>query len=317
MQGVARPAPAPHESALLWTRPHMVSLAATSAFKVAEYRCPAHDDGGPVERASFPEIVLPRVGSYLRCDEMDEVLLNRSTLAFFEADMPYTIRHFRKAPDISTVISITDTASLHEALGIRLPMGRAFARSAVRMPPDIMLSHRSLLREVRAGGKGSLAADEIAAGIILRSISLNVADRRELARRRHEPRAQRDAYAYADAVMQFLATAYPGRVTLEQVAKAVGLSAFHLCRVFQSATRDTIRQHLLSLRLEAAAVELLETRKSITEVALSVGFSSHSHMTAMFTRTFGMPPSQLRDARGVRLPGLAGTARRRLGRSAD
>lgn len=317
MPDLARTMPPQREAAVHWTRPHMVSLVTTSAFKVAEFRCPAHGDCDVAEHAPFPEIVLPRVGSYLRSDAAGEVLLNRSTLAFFEADMPYTIRHFRKAPDISTVISITDTASLHEALGIALPAGRAFARSAIRMPPDVMLSHRSMLREIRAGGEGSLAADEIAAGIILRSFSLNVADRRELTRRRQEPGMQRDAYAYADAVMRFLARAYAGRITLEQVAKAVGLSPFHLCRVFQSAARDTIRQHLLSLRLEAAAVELLETRKSITEIALSVGFSSHSHMTALFTRTFGLPPSRLRDPRSARLPERVRMAVRRAGRPAN
>jgi AraC-like DNA-binding protein len=290
----------PSGNAAQWTRPHLVSLVTTTAFKVSEYRCPGLHDEEPAEQAPCPEIVLPRVGSYLRRDSAGEVLLNRTTLAFFEAGRAYTIRHFRRSPDVSTVIAITDTASLHEALGVRLPPGRAFARSAIRMPPDVMLAHRALLREVRIGSEGSLAAEEIAAGIILRSLSLNIDDRAELARRRQEPRSQRDAFAYADGVMQYLARAYTGRVTLEQVAKAVGLSPFHLCRVFQFATKDTIRQHLMSLRLEAAAVELLETRKSITEIALAAGFSSHSHFTALFTRTFGLPPSRARTAGGVR-----------------
>jgi AraC-like DNA-binding protein len=288
-----------HEPAA-WQHAHIVSLMATSAFTVAEFRCPGTPETTAVESAPYPEIVLPRIGSYLRIDATGEVLLERTTLAFFEANLPYTIRHFRASRDLSTVISITDTASLHAALGVRLPSSRAFARSAIRMPSDIVLAHRRMLSELAQGADGRLAAEEIAAGIILRSLALNLDDQQELAR----PKAQvgaRDSYAVAEAVIAFLSSAFTGRVTLEQVSQAVKLSPFHLCRVFQAATGNTIHQHLLHLRLEAAAAELLETKKSITEIAHAVGFSSHSHLTALFTRTFGVPPSAVRKG-GFRPP---------------
>jgi AraC-like DNA-binding protein len=32
----------------------------------------------------------------------------------------------------------------------------------------------------------------------------------------------------------------------------------------------------------------------LTELALSVGFSCHSHFTRAFSREFGMPPSEIR-----------------------
>jgi AraC family transcriptional regulator len=281
-----------------WADAHMVSLVSTKVFKVAEFRCPGAPEVTEVEAAPFPEIVLPRIGSYLRSDAAGEVLLNKTTLAFFEAGQPYTIRHFRKTPDLTTVIAITDAQSLHAALGVQLPEGRTFSRSAIRMPPEIVLAHKHLLRQIRAGADGLFAAEEIGAEIILRSLALNLEDQQELARRR-PPSSVSDPFALAEAVVAYVANAFAGRVTLEQVASAVGLSPFHLCRVFQTATGGTIHQHLLSVRLEAAAAQLLETNKSITEIAHDVGFSSHSHLTALFTRTFGAPPSRVRASRAM------------------
>ncbi len=274
----------------------MVSLLGTNAFKIAEFRCPGKPEITDVEAASFPEIVLPRLGSYLRSDAAGEVLLNKTTLAFFEANQPYTIRHFRPAPDLTTIIAITDTQSLHAALGVLLPAGRAFSRSAIRMPAEIVLAHRRLLRQIRAGVDGRFAAEEIAAQIIMRSLALSLGDEPDLTRPR-PPSMGGDQFATAEAVVSYVAKTFASRVTLEQVANAVGLSTFHLCRVFQAATGGSIHQHLLAVRLEAAVARLIDTEKSITEIAHDVGFSSHSHLTALFTRTFGVPPSRVRATR--------------------
>lgn len=280
-----------------WDVGHTVDLLNTRGFKVAEFRCPAKVRVSDVEQTVYPEIVIPRVGSYLRSDDNGEVLLNRTTLGFFEANKPYQIRHFRAAPDITTVIAITDTTSLHSALGFQLPPGRTFARSAIRMPADIMLAHRAMFKELASGADGLLAAEEIATGIVLRSLSANISNQQELARPGNRSQGLSDQFAYAEAVIELLSTSFGSRVTLEQIANAIGLSTFHLCRVFQAATKHTIHQHLLSVRLEAAATELLNGRKSVTEIAHAVGFSSHSHLTAMFRKRFGVPPSHLRRKR--------------------
>jgi AraC-like DNA-binding protein len=290
------------DSSYAWETGHTVDLLTTRGFKVAEFRCPAKVRVSNLERTDFPEIVIPRMGSYLRSDDNGEVLLNRTTLAFFEANKPYQIRHFRSSPDVTTVIAITDAKSLHTALGVQLPLGRAFARSAVRMPAGIMLAHRAMLKELARGVDGSLAAEEIATGIVLKSLSANIENQHELTRPKKASQGLSDQFAYAEQVIEMLSTLYSSRVTLDEIAKAIGLSTFHLCRVFQAATKHTIHQHLLSVRLEAAAAELLDGRKSVTEVAHGVGFSSHSHLTALFKKRFGVPPSHLRHKYRRRFP---------------
>lgn len=276
-----------------WPHAHLVSLLVTKAFSIEEFRCPGRPELSSVERAPHPEIVLPRVGSYLRTDEAGEVFLDRTVLGFFEAGRSYSIRHFRPTPDLTTVISITDRSSLHDALGLKLPGGRAFARAAMQRPPDVVLLHRRLLRAIGAGPDGRLAAEEFGAHLILRVLSLNIEALEERTRAPAKS-SSNDAYGYVHAVMQYLAGTYRMRVSLSDIAEAVGLSSFHLCRVFHAIAGKTIHQYLLSLRLEAAAVELLQSRASITEIAHGVGFASHAHFTALFTRTFGAPPRTLR-----------------------
>jgi AraC family transcriptional regulator len=57
---------------------------------------------------------------------------------------------------------------------------------------------------------------------------------------------------------------------------------------------------VLRRRLRDALELLLDTRESISRIALTVGFTSHSHLTDAFRREFGVPPQVLR--RGGRLP---------------
>jgi AraC-like DNA-binding protein len=52
---------------------------------------------------------------------------------------------------------------------------------------------------------------------------------------------------------------------------------------------------VLRRRLRDALEMLLDTRESITRVALEHGFASHSHFTDAFRREFGVPPSRVRS----------------------
>jgi AraC-like DNA-binding protein len=77
----------------------------------------------------------------------------------------------------------------------------------------------------------------------------------------------------------------------------VGVSVFHLCRVFRSVTGGTIHQHREQLRLRAALPAVMESDDDLLSIGLRLGFSSHSHFTAAFRRRFTITPSALRRLR--------------------
>jgi AraC-like DNA-binding protein len=84
------------------------------------------------------------------------------------------------------------------------------------------------------------------------------------------------------------------RLTLESLARAVHSSPYHLSRVFRAETGWSVHGYLTQLRL-AAGLDRLERGRPLSLAALEVGFSSHSHFTAMFRRSFGVTPSAWRD----------------------
>ncbi|HEX6201030.1 MAG TPA: helix-turn-helix transcriptional regulator, partial [Thermoanaerobaculia bacterium] len=91
----------------------------------------------------------------------------------------------------------------------------------------------------------------------------------------------------------------PGaRYTLESIALHVGCSRFHLAHVFRRVTGRPPHAYLTQVRLRQALPRVLEARSDLAALALESGFSHHSHFTASFRRTFGLPPARLRRSMG-------------------
>ena len=111
----------------------------------------------------------------------------------------------------------------------------------------------------------------------------------------------------ADLAREYLNTHFREAVRLEDVARAVGASPFHLARVFRHHTGLALRGYIQRLRLGAAVHALADSEESITRIALDSGFASHAHLTALFGRELGVAPSELR--------GLLGGGRRDVSRS--
>jgi AraC-like DNA-binding protein len=104
--------------------------------------------------------------------------------------------------------------------------------------------------------------------------------------------ARRAAGLAADAQV-LIAGSFAGRVTLEWLARTLGVSPFGLCRAYRQATGGTLHQHLTTLRLATALEHLPRYRERLTDLALDLGFSSHSHFTQAFRTYFGRTPSVL------------------------
>jgi len=73
---------------------------------------------------------------------------------------------------------------------------------------------------------------------------------------------------------------------------------------------ESSHQHLMALRLRAAADRLIETQAPVTRVALDVGFNDLSNFTSAFRSCFGASPRTWRNTTGLpyRGPGPAARA---------
>lgn len=100
----------------------------------------------------------------------------------------------------------------------------------------------------------------------------------------------------------FLEAELSNRVLLADVGRAVGASPAYLTDVFRRVEGVSLHQYLTRLRLARALVALPHTN-DLTALALDTGFSSHSHFSAAFRRSFGCTPSRYREtARRSRAP---------------
>ena len=123
---------------------------------------------------------------------------------------------------------------------------------------------------------------------------------------REQPRRGRkqDTHAshadLAEAVKRHLAATLGERLTLEELARAVHSSPYHLSRVFQQHAGLPIHRYLTLLRLRASLEHLAGGQEDLTALALDLGFSSHSHFTDTFRREFGCAPSEVRNGSGFR-----------------
>jgi AraC family transcriptional regulator len=85
-----------------------------------------------------------------------------------------------------------------------------------------------------------------------------------------------------------------GQFSLQALASEVGLSAFHFSRVFKQSTGYSPSAYFIQLKMTEARKLLMETEKSIVEIALDLGYSSPSHFSQVFKRAVGVRPSEYR-----------------------
>jgi AraC-like DNA-binding protein len=85
-------------------------------------------------------------------------------------------------------------------------------------------------------------------------------------------------------------------LTVNELARAAGLSRAHFSREFRRAFGEPPHAYLLTRRLERAAALLRTTDRSVAEICMMVGLQSVGSFTSSFTRTYGMSPTAYRAA---------------------
>lgn len=83
---------------------------------------------------------------------------------------------------------------------------------------------------------------------------------------------------------------------LDQVARASGLSKFHLLRLFRQAFGTTPMRYAEGLRLDRAAKRLRVGGGLVEEIAFEAGYDSLSAFGRAFRRRFGASPTAWRKA---------------------
>jgi AraC family transcriptional regulator len=86
-------------------------------------------------------------------------------------------------------------------------------------------------------------------------------------------------------------------ISLADMASAAGMSAMHFAAQFRAATGLRPHHYLLQCRIQQAKLLLMDTTRSLIDIAISVGFRTQAHFTTVFKNFEYTTPMQWRRNR--------------------
>jgi AraC-like DNA-binding protein len=274
-------------------------LLTTPSLAVGEFYCPPGD-------ASWREtnvigdrahVVFPRRPVVIRHLGREPVLATPNHAMLYNAEQAYRRQLHGDRGDESVFVALPNE-SLERLAAEGAPVLDGGTRIRVtHLPTDrrtYLLQHL-LVRHLHAHPADLLGAEEAATRLALRALA-GPLPRRMATRARTASAHER----LAEAAKSELAADLAANVTLGELAARLHTSPFHLARVFRAQTGFTLAGYRQALRLRTALEQLPMTERDLMTLALDLGFASHSHFTASFTREYGVPPSAVRNARRAR-----------------
>ena len=116
----------------------------------------------------------------------------------------------------------------------------------------------------------------------------------EVSRRMAVSRGSRPP-VWLKAVEELLREKFDERLTLTEIAETVGVHPVHVAQSFRRHYQVTVGGFVRRLRLERSRQQLLDTDRTLAEIALDNGFSDQSHFTRLFKAEFGQTPNSFRQ----------------------
>jgi AraC family transcriptional regulator len=98
-------------------------------------------------------------------------------------------------------------------------------------------------------------------------------------------------------VIEFMHANIDKQIGLKDLADCAGLSLSHFSFQFRASTNHSPHQYMLRLRVEQSKKLLADSRLSVLDVGLEVGFSNQRHFATVFRNCVGVPPSVYRAQR--------------------
>ena len=96
-------------------------------------------------------------------------------------------------------------------------------------------------------------------------------------------------------VLRYISDNLEEGLELPQLADVACYSPYHFHRIFTAIVGEPVATYVRRKRLEKAAREIIQSKQSITAIALSAGFETPTAFTKAFKRTFYITPSYLRE----------------------
>lgn len=110
--------------------------------------------------------------------------------------------------------------------------------------------------------------------------------------------ASSNAPMYAEefkAMLSYIHENYSGKITVDDIASAGNVGKTLCSRLFKKFTSKTPGDYVINYRIAKGMELLLDSSRSITDIAYSLGFTGASHFTKTFREVTGVTPNKYRQ----------------------
>ena len=254
-------------------------------YKITGFRMSLHDTNFK-EIAAYPEEKLPFCkyihddkNEYATCVECDKAAFSK----VLETKEPYIYRcRYGLTEAVSPLYNFgvltgfimmgqagceqTDYEVLKAALkriGIEGPEAQKISENVPKISKDMTLSYTNIMT------------------ICARYLTLSNA-------------MQKATPGIAEAAMLFIQEEYDKKIALSDICRAIGCSKSSLLVAFKREFGITVNTAITRRRLECAKKMLSDRSMSISDVAAATGFYDQSYFSKVFSREYGISPSDFR-----------------------
>lgn len=266
----------------------------TPIVRAARFRCDATDprftDSGPAENCA---VVFPRTSVWIRHAGSPPFVAGPSIATIYNPGQEYTRRLISQDGDRCEWFGVRSDLALEIVLQLERrsrEQDRPFQRQFAPVDDRMYLAQRQLFMKLEGRRLDALEAEEaiiaLVTAVVARAYEADGIERAKQANRYSD---------LVEAAKASIARSPFRRQSLDDLSSELGVSPFHLCRVFRQRTGSTIHGFRMRLRLRYALERLDEGSADLSRTALELGFSSHSHFTSAMRSRFGVTPSAVRN----------------------
>lgn len=275
-------------------------LKRTPLVGAGEYRCPTtHPQflGGGPEKCPF--IVFSHSSVRLIPSRGKAEVCTPNTVNLLDVGDSYERLPVSAEGAICDWIAIAPALLRDIAIEVNPEVGnnseRVFECAVVPLASSVFLSQRLFFNAIRRNPHITRLALEDAAIQLTASVLNNTVEHsrkqqhcRTFRVHRHTSTRRREMVEEAKCI---LAREYCDDIGLTQLAERVHCSPGYLSRSFSDLTGYTLHSYQTQIRLRVALQLIAEARFNGAGIAPQLGFASHSHLSSVFGKHFGITPS--------------------------
>lgn len=280
---------------------------ATPNLLIGEFRCgPDHARFREAGRIRNCVIAFPRQAVWIHREDAPPFVADASVATVYSPGVAYERRRLSPAGGNADWLGLSDALARDILRDLAPPLAEGeqalpFFRAPV--PTALYHAQRELLESVRAKRPDAAATEErgIAIARAILAGALGGAGAGGLhpttswkSVPRAPTRAARELVEHAKALILLRLDA---NVSVTELADALGVSPFHLCRTFRAVSGFTLHGYRRELRVRNALELAPQHRGRLSALALRLGFHSHAHFTAAYRAAFGSAPTAPRAPR--------------------